>query len=181
MTTTLSNVLTAGDTLDFTTAVPDYLASAGWTLKYRLAPRVSGAAIDITSAADGDDHRVTATAATTAAWAAGFYGWSAYVEKAAERYTVDTGELQIRAASATIAAGTDNRSHVRKMLDAVRALLEGKTDVVEYTINGRSMKKMSMAELRVLENQYSNAVASEDAAANLANGIRPGGKLYVRF
>jgi hypothetical protein len=31
----------AGDTLDFTTSVPDYPASAGWTLKYRLVPRTS--------------------------------------------------------------------------------------------------------------------------------------------
>ena len=36
----LGSLFYAGDTLDFTTSVAAYPASAGWTLKYRLAPRV---------------------------------------------------------------------------------------------------------------------------------------------
>jgi len=181
MTTTLSNVLTAGDTLDFTTAVPDYLASAGWTLKYRLAPRVSGTAIDITSTADGDDHQVSVLAATTITWAAGYYAWSAYVEKAAERYTVDRGELQIRPASTTLAAGNDLRSFAKKTLDAVEALLAGKSDVVEYQIAGRSIKKMSFAELMKARSLLQAEVEGEQVAANLANGLGGARRIQVRF
>lgn len=181
MTTTLQNVLTAGDTLDFTTAVPDYLASDGWTLKYRLAPRVSGTPIDLSSTADGEDHRVTATAAATASWAAGYYAWVAYVEKAAERYTIDSGELQIRAASTTLAAGTDNRSVARKTLDAIEALIAGKTDVVEYQIAGRSIKKMNFAELLAARSRLQAEVEGETVAANLANGLGGARRIQVRF
>ena len=31
----------AGDTLDFSVTVPDYPATDGWTLKYRLTPQFS--------------------------------------------------------------------------------------------------------------------------------------------
>lgn len=179
--TTLTNLLTAGDTLDFTTSVPDYPASSGWTLKYRLAPRVSGSAIDLTAAASGDDFQVTATAATTAAWAAGWYSWTAFVESGSERYTVDRGELQIRAASTTLAAGTDGRTHARKVLDSIEALIEGRGDVVDYTIGNRSLKKMSIADLLKWRSFYKGEVASEEAAAKLANGLAPGGRVMVRF
>ncbi len=183
MTTTLSNVLTAGDTLDFTTSVPDYLASAGWTLKYRLAPRVSGTPIDITATASGDDHRVTVNATTTAGWAAGWYAWTAYVEKAAERYTVDRGDLQIRAASTSLAAGTDNRTHARKVLDAIEAVLENRAtlDQEEYAIAGRSLKRTPIEELMVLRDRYKAEVKSEVLAERLAAGLSGNNRLVVRF
>lgn len=177
------NLLTAGDTLDFTTSVPDYPASAGWTLKYRLAPRVSGAVIDITAAADGDDYDIQVAASTTLGWAAAYYAWTAFVEKAAERYTVGRGELQIRAASTTLAAGTDLRSHAKKTLDAIEAVIESRAtmDQQEYAIGGRSLKRTPIADLLRLKSVYAGYVANELAAERLNAGLAPGGKLLVRF
>ena len=181
--TTLSNIITAGDTLDFNTSVPDYPAGSGWTLKYRLAPRSAGTAIDLTAAANGDDYTVTATATTTLNWATGYYTWTAFVEKGAERYTVDRGQLQIRASSTTLAAGTDTRTHARKVLDAIEALIESKgaADVMEYTIGNRSIKIMGMADLLVWHSRYSAMVQNEDRAERVANGLSAGGKIQVRF
>jgi hypothetical protein len=181
--TTLSNIITAGDTLDFNTSVPDYPAGSGWTLKYRLAPRSAGTAIDLTAAANGDDYTVTATATTTLNWATGYYTWTAFVEKGAERYTVDRGQLQIRASSTTLAAGTDTRTHARKVLDAIEALIESKgaADVMEYTIGNRSIKKMGMADLLVWHSRYSAMVQYVDRAERVANGLSAGGKIQVRF
>jgi hypothetical protein len=182
--TTLSNLITAGDTLDFTTSVPDYPASAGWTLKYRLVPRTStNSVISLTAAASGDDYNVTASAAASAAWAVDYYTWSAYVELGALRYTVDRGQLQIRASSTTLAAGTDTRTHARKVLDAIEALIESKgaADVMEYTIGNRSIKKMGMADLLVWHSRYSAMVQNEDRAERVANGLSAGGKIQVRF
>lgn len=45
----MQDVLIVGDTLDFVTSVPAYPASSGYTLKYRLIPRVSGTAITLTA------------------------------------------------------------------------------------------------------------------------------------
>ena len=64
--------LVLGDTLNYTTAVADYPASAGWALTYRLVPRSgAGTTIEFTSTADGDLHRLQVSATTTAAWTAG--------------------------------------------------------------------------------------------------------------
>lgn len=181
--TTLTNLLTAGDTLDFETSVPEYPSSGGWTLKYRLAPRSAGTAIDLTATAEGDGYRVQAAAATTATWAAGFYTWTAYVEKAAERYTVGRGQLEIRAASTTLAAGSDGRTHARKVLDAIEAVLEGRAtlDQQEYAINGRSLKRTPIADLMRLRQLYRNEVQGEEAAANLAAGLGGARKVQVRL
>lgn len=181
--TDFTNLLTAGDTLDFTTSVPDYPASAGWTLKYRLAPRAAGTAIDITATADGDDYAVQVVAATTASWATGYYTWTAYVELGAERYTVGRGQLQIRAASASLAAATDGRTHARKVLDAIEAVIEGRAsiDQQEYSINGRQLKRTPLADLMRMRNLYRNEVRNEEAADRLAAGLGGGGNIRVRF
>lgn len=176
---TLQNLITAGDTLDFTTSVPEYPASEGWTLKYRLAPRAAGTAIDITATADGDDYDVQVVAATTIGWATGWYTWTAYVEKAAERYTVDRGQLEIRAASTTLAAGSDNRTHARKVLDAIESVLEGRAtvDQQEYAIAGRSLKRMAIDELMRFRRIYQSEVKAEELAA----GIGTARTLQVRL
>ena len=179
----IANVIIAGDTLDFTTSAPDYPASSGWSLKYRLAPRSTGTAIDITATASGDDYAIQVTATATAAWAPGYYSWVAFVEKASERYTVGSGQLEIRAASSTLAAGTDGRTHARKVLDAIEAVLEGRAtkDQEEYAINGRSLKRTPIEELMKMRQLYRNEVAGEDAAANLAAGLGSARKVQVRL
>lgn len=180
---TISDILTAGDTLDFTTSVPDYPASAGWTLKYRLAPRSAGTAIDLTAAANGDDFDVTATSTTTASWATGWYTWTAFVEKAGERYTVGRGQLEIRAASSTLAAATDGRGHARKVLDAIEAVLENRAtlDQESYAINGRSLKRMPIEELLKLRQVYRAEVLGEEAAERLDAGLGMARKVQVRL
>jgi hypothetical protein len=82
-----------GDTLSDTVSVPGYPASDGWTLKYRLIPRVSGSAIAFSTTADGAAHVLNVAAAVTAAWAAGDYSWSAYVD----RGTITAGTISAAA------------------------------------------------------------------------------------
>ncbi len=180
---TIENIITVGDTLDFTTSVPEYPASEGWTLKYRLVPRAAGAAILLTATADGDDYLVQATAATTAGWVTGFYTWSAYVEKAGEVYTVDRGQLEIRAGSSTMSAGYDGRTHARKVLDAIEAVLENRAtlDQESYAINGRSLKRTPIEQLLKLRQVYRAEVAGEEAAAKLAAGLGTARKVQVRL
>lgn len=181
--TTLANLLFAGDTLDFETSVPDYPASDGWTLKYRLAPRAAGTAIDITASASGSDYIVQVAASTTISWAAGFYTWTAFVEKSAERYTVGRGQLEIRPASSTLAAAYDGRSHARKALDAIEAVIENRAslDQQEYAINGRSLKRMPIEQLLKLRQIYRAEVAGEEAAARLEAGLGAARKVQVRL
>ena len=178
--------ITSGDTLDFVTTLPDYPASGGYTLKYRLSPRTSGSAIDITCTASGDDHRCGAAASATAAWAAGEYSWACWVEKGAERYSGTSylwrGECTILPNPATTAA-FDGRGHARKVLDAIEAVLENRAtlDQEEYSIAGRSLKRTPTERLLRLRQVYRQEVASEDAAARLSAGLGGSPKLQVRL
>ncbi len=158
----LANVLYAGDTLDFTTTVVDYPAPT-WTLKYRLAP-ASGTPIDLTGTASGTDHRIQATATTSAGWAVGTYSWTAYVENGSgERYTLARGRLEIKSASASLAAGADTRTQAEIALDAIDAVLANRATVDQkrYEINGRSLERMSVAELLELRGYYAAKVNAE--------------------
>lgn len=176
--------LYVGDTLDFTSSgLTDYPASQGWTLKVRLAPRAAGTTIDLTASADGDDHHFAVAASSTAGYVAGWYTYTAYAEKASERYTVQRGQIQVKPASAAIAAGTDTRSHARKVLDAIEAVIEGRAtvDQQEYAIGNRSLKRMEISELLKLRQVYRNEVAGEEAADRLAAGLGTARKVQVRL
>jgi hypothetical protein len=116
--TTEPSRVTAGDTIAWTKSLPDYPASSGWILKYRLIN--AAGKLDITATAAGDDHAVSVPAATSAAWLAGTYTVTAWVEKGAERYTVSvSGTLLVEPNLAAAVAGLDTRSEAKKILDAL--------------------------------------------------------------
>lgn len=175
----------AGDTLDFETTVTDYPATDGWTLKFRLVPRVTGTPISITctTASDGVSYRAQVAPATTAAYVAGDYTWNSWVEKSGARQTVESGQVTILPDPAITTAPFDNRSHPRKVLAAIEAVLEGRAtkDQEEYTIKDRSLKRTPIPDLLKLKNHYAWAVYNEDQAEALANGTGLGRKLQVRI
>lgn len=184
----MQQAIIAGDTLQFATTIADYPASDGWTLKFRLIPRTGGDAIVITAATDDEDadaYEVSVSAATTAGWSAGEYSWAAWVEKDVEKFTVDGwvshdqryrggDSIAIKPDPRTIAA-FDNRSHVRKVLDAIEAVIENRAtlDQEEYTINGRSLKRTPLDDLVGLRRRYQNELATEDASERVAQGLAP--------
>lgn len=178
------STLTLGDTLNYTTSVPDYSAADGWVLKTRLVPRSSGSAISLVSSQDGTDpslHRTQATAATTAAWTAGAYSWFAYVEKGVEQYKVGEGQITL-APDPRVVATLDNRSTAQIGLDAVRALMQGKatSGQMSYRIGERELRSYGMEELVVLESRLSVQVKAEQRAVALASGMADPRKYAVR-
>src|SRR3712207_4291703 len=112
----MQSTIVAGDTLKFKKSLSEYPASAGWALSYRLVPR-SGSVITINATTDGDSFLVNVAASTTANYAAGPYEWNAYVTKAGESYTIESGRLTIKPDPRQMVAGTDTRSHARKTLE----------------------------------------------------------------
>jgi hypothetical protein len=130
--------------------LPRYIVDAA----YRLVP-TSGSAITFTATADGSGYTVTVLAATTAGWAAKDYAWSAYVTKAAERYTVDSGVVTVLPDPGQ-ATGIDRRSHARKVLDAIEAVLEGRAskDQVQYRSTAAMLTRTPMGDLLMLRSKY---------------------------
>lgn len=181
--TTEPAFLQAGDTLTWQRSLPDYPASDSWVLSYRLIN--ADGKIDIEAAASGDDHLVTVAAATSAAYTAGDYEWTAYVTKASERYTVGNGRLTIRPDLAAKTAGFEARSAMRKARDDLRTALAtwvtSNGHVQEYEIAGRRMKFASAADIQQRINLVERELAREDAAARLAAGLDAGRRVLVRF
>lgn len=173
--------LFAGDSIAFTESVPGYPASSGYTLKYRLAPLAGGAGITLTAVASGDDYAIAVAPATTAAWVAGEYSWTAWTEKAGERRILGQGRLTIKADPTAANTGTDTRSGARKILAAVEALLEGFTDVAEYVVGDVSIKRMSREQLLAARQTLKAEVAAEERAERIANGEAVPNRLRVRF
>lgn len=182
------DVIVAGDTLDFKVTVPDYLPTAGWTLKYRLAPRFTApvqAPITIAASANADGtYQVQQSPTQTAAWAPGEYSWARWVEKSGARQTLsESGALDVRQDPATAAQGYDARSHARKVLAAIEAVLESRASVdqEEMQIGNRSLKRTPLSELTALRNQYRAEVAKEDNLEAIKRGRAPNNRLQFKL
>lgn len=180
---TMQTKITAGDTLSFTTITPDYPATAGWSMSYKLIPRTTGTVISITSTASGADHLLQASASTTAAWAAGSYTWVGYVLKGAERYTLESGSITIEADPGVV-TGLDLRSSARKTLDAVNIAMESygpKAYLHAYEITGRRQQFHTPGEFLAFRSKLMADVAREDNAARISAGLSPRNQMSVRF
>lgn len=161
----------------------DYPASA-WNLVYWFKNEAGGFAI--TASADGDEFVVDETSDDTEARAAGVYSWQARAENIATpstRHIVASGTLRVLQNLFTGAAGDayDGRSHARKVLAAVEAVIEGRAtkDQQAYSIAGRALTRTPLPELLALRDRYRLAVAREDQAAGVPNNV--GATAYVQF
>ena len=159
--------LIAGDTLDFTDVVADYPATAAWVLKYRLVPRFTTptqAPVELTATTvNTTDYRVQAASTATAAWAPGAYNWFRWVEQSGQRQSLGSGQLVVELNPAAAPQGADNRSQAQIALDAIDAVLANRAtvDQMEYSIAGRSLKRMTIDELLKLRSHYVDEVNKE--------------------
>jgi hypothetical protein len=173
----------AGETLNWTKSLPDYPAAEGWTLKYYF--RGAGAGFDVTATADGDDFSVTVSATTTAAMTAGAYYWQAEISLSSEKHIVDSGQATVKPALAAVASNVvfDGRSRVKKTLDAIDAMLDGKAtlDQQEYMIGNRSLKRIPIPDLIALRTHYAQMVSRERRAEKLSQGAPFLKSVHVRF
>jgi membrane-bound inhibitor of C-type lysozyme len=169
----------AGDTWRWTRDLPDYPAGT-WTLKYRFKTNAGATGFEITAGASGTLHSINVAAATTAAYTAGDYTWTAWVEGgSSEKYTVAEGSTAVQPDYRTASAATllDDRSHAKKMLDSIEAWLESRDPAVaEYEIAGRRMKYVPITELIRLRNHYQTQVDAEAQLKKLAQGIGSGAR-----
>lgn len=162
--------LIVGEAIDLTITLADYPAST-YTLKYALV--TSGAQILWTASADGDDHSLEIASATTGAYTAGEYAVQVWVEDAAgDKTYIAEGYLELATAFADEGAGYDARSHVKKTLDALEAMIEGKAtkDQMSYSIAGRSLARMSSDEILRWAREYRRRWAEEQAEAQRQSG-----------
>lgn len=185
-------VLVQGDTVTWkrTDLSSDY-PNDKYTLSYEFRSRSPSGSFTITATADASDYLISVAKATTATYAASDrarnqsgYEWSAYMTKTTgERIRIDYGTLDVTINLAAQAAGFDGRSHAQKMLDAIVAALEGRADKTElqYTVNGRTIQRMTHDQLIQARVFYAREVARERGRERIRRGQPTGTRVLTRF
>lgn len=195
MTTTVSvtppaaepDYLTAGDTWAWTRLLENYPPDSGWVLSYAMVSPTSGEPIKIVGTNNGDgQHRIEVDANVTGAYTAGYYTWQAYVTNSitGERYKVFDGQLTIEPNFAAAAGIVDARSQIKQVLDALDALILGKAlngDQQHYSINGRSLNRLSPHDVVFWRNHYRALYVQEVRRQRNRRGLSSSGKLRARF
>jgi len=176
----LPSTVQAGDTLAQTYTLEEYPAPS-WVLTFTL---ISPAAkITLAAAAVGSEHALTATAATTAAWAPGTYAWVAHVASGAYRVTINSGETVIKPDLAA-AATFDARSPAKKALDAIDAALAtygAKAYIQTIQVGERQHTFVSPADFLKFRDQLRTEVNREQSADRITKGLGAKNRLLVRF
>lgn len=171
----------AGDTVKWTKSLADYPPDT-WTLSYSFV-NSSGQFAESSSTASGGAHLVTITAADSVSLTSGTYQWQSYVTDGSDRYQVGAGTCEVVANFATATGGYDARSHVKKVLDALEAVIESRasTDQAAMSIQGRSLSRLSPEDLYRWRAFYRAEYQRELRAEAIANGLGSSGKVLVRY
>jgi hypothetical protein len=156
---------------------------ATYSLKYSARLEDSGSTeIEITATESGSDYIIEVGQSTTAAYTAGVYHWQAYITRTSdsERVTVDSGTWEVIANRD--AATSDPRNHVKKVLDAIESVIEGRAskDQEAYSIQGRSLSRTPIAELVALRDKYRAEWVREQRAERIKNNLGHSGVIKVR-
>lgn len=137
--------------------------------------------ISITATADGDDYLFTFPATATADYHTSEYTFILTVESGADRVTIDEGTITVLRDIPE--DNNDQRSHAQVMLNKIETLLQGKADadVQNYSINNRSLTKMSIDELLKWRDYYKAEVLREKRIERAKSGKGSGNRVLVRF
>jgi hypothetical protein len=139
--------------------------------------------IQIAAVERSDYYLFTASSATSAAFAAGFYHWQLEVVQTSSgnRVVVERGEFEV--IQDLDNSGADPRTHAEIMLNKIESLLQGRADkdVSSYSIQGRSIAKMSIVDLLQWRDYYRKEVSKERRDNAIAVGKPTKTTMKVRF
>ena len=125
----------------------------------------------------------TVTSAESAAFNAGHYYWQLEVTETASGNRVVVARGEFKALADLDVNQTDPRSHAEIMVGKIESLLQGKadSDVSSYSVQGRSLTKMSFEELEAARKRYKAEVRQEKAKMDAMQGRKTGTTVKVRF
>ena len=179
----------AGTRFQWEKVLGDFSSDDGWVLTYRLTDRTNAKITIVANGSNtsGTTHHVDIGKSTSNGYTAGDYDWSALVSVSAngDSRFIDRGVITIEADPAQVTT-LDQRSHVKKVLDAIESILEGKTaDVQDYTVStgtgSRQISKMNIQELREWRNEYRRLYADEMHAEDIRKGLGNRRKIKSQF
>lgn len=120
-------------------------------------------AINVPVTIEGDEIVIRANAAVTATWPAGDYWYSLRATDGDDNIEIGGGQIRILPDLASMPDGYDGKTHARRTLDAIEAVIEKRAsmDQERYRINNRELYRTPLADLLKLRDLYRMEVARE--------------------
>lgn len=178
--TTEPTLLVLGDLWTWERTIPDYPASS-YDLSYVFYKEQTPAVrFSIAATADGDTFVVEETDTNT--HVAGDYAWSSFLTNTdSERILFERGRTEVK--DDPLTATGDLRSHARKCLESIEAVLEGRAsnDVLSYAIGNRQLGKTPIADLLKMRDYYAAKVREEEAIEKAERGDDDGSLIRGAF
>ena len=179
------NSIVAGDFVQFkrTDLVATYDPTL-YTMEFIARIAGGGNEIKITATNATSHYLFQAASADTGMWNAGEYHWQLDVIRISdsERYTLDRGH-NLKVIADLDTNNSDPRTHEEITLEKIRSLIQGKADadVSSYSIAGRSLTKMTFAELTEAEDYFSKKVKAQISKLDGQLDRDTGATIKVRF
>lgn len=125
----------------------------------------------------------TVPSTTSADFEPGYYHWQLEITQTAtgNRVVVDQGDFNVLPDLDNNQA--DPRIHAEIMISKIETILAGKadSDVSNYSIAGRSLTKLSFAELMDARDRYKREVVQHENKENAKRGRKTAATIKVRF
>lgn len=125
----------------------------------------------------------TVDSATSTDFAPGYYHYQLEITETSSgnRIVVDTGTFNVL--GDLDVNNTDPRTHAEIMLDKIESVLQGRadSDVSSYSIQGRSLSKMAIADLLEWRDYYRREVKKEKRDNDIKHGRETSTTVKVRF
>jgi len=147
----------AGDTMTWEKALSDYSPADGYVLTYAITGPSIVDATKITVVAGTSDWTITLPGSLTSPLLAGTYSWAAFVTLAGVRNLAEEGVFTVRPDAAQVKSAV--LSFAAQMVPVLKSEIQARITGTggahdSYSINGRSIAKMKMAELEQLRDRY---------------------------
>ena len=160
-------IITQGETYKFSIELKDYPAPP-WDASMLLTSADN--AYEVIGTSTGTKHEFKIAPAVTATYADGNYRYRIVVTDGTDVYTANAGYMTV-ALDPTVPG--NSMSHVEKTLYALNQTIEGKatSDILSYSIRGRSISRMSPEELLSWRDKYMQFFREEQIEQDISNGI----------
>ena len=130
-----------------------------------------------------DYYKFTLDNSATGGYTTGDYFWVLKVTQSSdsEELIIDSGKITVK--DNYFGSTGDTRSHAKIMLDKIESILEGRADadVSSYSIQGRSLSKISINELLQWRDYYKAEYQKEIAKFRRDNNEGSGRVIKVQF
>ena len=165
--------------------VSDY-PLADYTMTYHFSKDSGGGGthhFTLSSTEADDNYYFEKPSSETASLTAGDWEWQLYAIRTSdsERITLDYGITKF--AIGELDTNNDLRSHAKKVLDALEAVIQGRASIDQssMSIAGRSLSRMSIDEIMTFRDRYKTEYLKEVKKSRLRNKSNSGNSIKVRF